>query len=182
MAYPTLAHAPTNYRVSQFGHSNRVKADKLQNGCSHCILNWYIVTNANMRIHSSCDAGAVTMSLTESDFNVVISMGHDMDGLKLTGSTGLDCWICDQSGMWAGRRDGMHSCICGFHEPSLMWLLPGQEVHCGIYNYPGTLSRASGGSLNVIGSDDAASSAVWGWTTAGTFNSVALYFSSLSRK
>ena len=153
-----------------------------QNKCRYCISNWYIVTNANLSIHSSGDTGAVTMSSLEFDFYMVISLGHDMQGLTLTGSKWLDCWICDHSGIGAGGTDRMRSCVWGFCARSFIWQLPGREVTCGICNFPGTLSRVSRGSLNGVGTDDAASSAVWSWTTAGTFNSVVPYFVSLSRK
>jgi len=171
-----------NYHVSQFGHWDQVKADTEQNRYRYFISNWYIATNANLHIHSSGDAGAVTMSLSESDFYMVISFGRDMQGLKLTGSTCLDCWIFDQSGIGAGGRDGTHLCVCGFCEPSLIWLLPGREVTCSICNFPGTLSRVCRGSLNVVSRDDALSSTIWGRTTATTFNSVVPYFLFLSCK
>jgi len=148
---------------------------------SYCISNWYIVTSENLLIHSSSDAVAVTISSLDSNFYMVFSLGRKMQGLKLTGSTGSDRWIRDKSGIVAGGREWMGSCVCGFWEPSLILLLPGREVTCGICNLLRTLWRVSRGSLNVVGTDDAAPSAVWGWTTAGTFDSVVPYFLSLSR-
>jgi len=98
-----------------------------------------------------------------------------MLGWILTRSSGCDCWIGDRSGIGAGGRDGKRSCVCGFHQPSLIWLISGPEVTCGICNLPGTLSRASIGTPHDVRADYAASSAVWGWTTTGTFNSVVPY-------
>jgi len=148
----------------------------------YCISNWYIVTNDNLPIHSSGDSGAVTTSWAETDFNMGISLGRNMQGFKFTGSTCLDCWIWDQSGNGVGGRDGMHSFVCSFCQPSLIWLLPGGEVTCGICNFPETLSRVSRGSLNVLATYDPASSAVWGWMTAGTSNSVVPHILTLWRK
>jgi len=168
MACPTLAHAKTNFHVSQFGHRNEIKADTSQNRYRYCISSWYIVTNANLAIHSSGYTKAVTISSSESNFHMVNSLGRDMQGLKLPGSRSFDDWFFDQSGIRAGGRDGMQLCICGCCEPSFIWCLRGREVTCGICNFPCTLSRVSIGTPNVISTDDAASSAVWGWTTAGT--------------
>jgi hypothetical protein len=39
---------------------------------------------------------------------------------------------------------------CGFPELSLIWLLPGREVHCGICNIPGPMWRHSISSPNVV--------------------------------
>jgi len=148
----------------------------------YCISNWYIVPNANLHIHSSGDAGAVTMSLLESDFYMVISLGCDMQGLKLSRLSCCDCWIGDQSGIRAGGRDRMRSCVHSFCEPSLIWLLPGPEVSWGVCNFPGTISRVSVGTPNVVGTDDAALSAIWSLTTDGTFNSVVPYYLFLFQK
>jgi len=55
------------------------------------------------------------MSSLEADIYMVISLAHDMQGLKLTGSRCYDFWVVDESGIGAGGRDGMGSCISGFH-------------------------------------------------------------------
>jgi len=85
-----------------------------------------------------------------------------MQGLELTGSTYYDYWIRDELGFGAGGWVRMRLSACGLREPSIIWLLPGQEVTCGICNFPGTLSRVSIGSPNVVGAHDAASSTIWG--------------------
>jgi len=110
------------------------------------------------------------MSSSESNLYIVIPLGCDIQGIKRTGSTCFDVWISDQSGIGAGMGDGMHSCVCGFHDPCLIWLLPGREVTCRICNFLGTLSKVSIGWPNAFGGDDTASSDVWRWTTTGTFN------------
>jgi len=43
-----------------------------------------------------------------------------MLGLKLTGSTSLDCLMCDRSGIGVGGTDGLLSCVGSFREPSLI--------------------------------------------------------------
>ena len=50
----------------------------------------------------------------------------------------------------------MHFCDFGFPEPTLIWQVPGQEVHCGIRDIPGTISRVSDYFPNVIGGGAAA--------------------------
>jgi len=147
------------YHVLQFGHWNQVKADTWQHRYRYYISNWYIVRNANLPIHSSGDARAVTMSSSESDFCMVISLARDRQWLKLKGSKSCDFWIGDKLGIGAGPWDGMRASVCGSHKPSLIWLLPGQEVTCGICNVSWTLSRVSIGSPNFVGTGDAAWSA-----------------------
>jgi len=98
------------------------------------------------------------MSSLESDFYMVNRFGLDMQGLKVTGSTCIDFWMCDESGFGAGGRDGLRSFVWGFYKPSLIWLLCGWEVACGMCNFPGTLSGVSIGSPNVVRADEAASS------------------------
>ena len=60
------------------------------------------------------------MSLSESEFYMVISFGHSTERLQLTGSRCCDFSVGDESGILAGRRDGMHLCVCGFREPNLI--------------------------------------------------------------
>jgi len=69
-------------------------------------------------------------------------------------------------------RDTMWWSAWGFSKPSLIWLLPARDVTCGICNCPGTISRAYICSPNVVGDGVAEVMSVWGFTTAGTFNSV----------
>jgi len=73
----------------------------------------------------------------------------------------------------------MHLWIWGLLEPNLIWLLPGRDVTCGICDFLGTLARVSIGYLHVISEDEATSSSVRSWTTAGNFNLDVLYFLSL---
>ena len=76
------------------------------------------MTDADFRIHSAGDAGAVTIFLPESDFYLVIGFGCDLHGFKLTCSTCWDCRMCDQLGIGMGGRDGTSSYVCGFCEHS----------------------------------------------------------------
>jgi len=94
-----------------------------------------------------------------------------MQGLKLPGSTGFAFWIGDESGPTVGASPAIPLFYCGFPEARPKWLLPGQEVLCGICNIPGTISTHSIGCLNDVGAGAASSSVIWGSTTAGTSNS-----------
>jgi hypothetical protein len=47
--------------------------------------------------------------------------------------------IGDESDSGPAEREAMRSGDLGFPEPTLRWLLPGQEVDCGIADIPGTL-------------------------------------------
>jgi len=71
---------------------------------------------------------------------------------------------------------------CGFPKPSLIWLIPGREVPCGICVIPGRMSRNYITSQNVVRAGAATSSSVCSWITAGTLNSYMPYVLSLSRK
>jgi len=55
-----------------------------------------------------------------------------MQGSKLTGLICLVRWIGEKSGIGAGARHGMHSCLCGFCKPSLIWPFPCREVSWSI--------------------------------------------------
>jgi len=77
------------------------------------------------------------MSSSEPSFYVVISLGRNIQGSKLTASRCFDSWVRDKSGIGEGRWDGMRLCQCGFCEPSLIWSLPCQEVPCSICKSPG---------------------------------------------
>jgi len=80
MVRTTLAHAQMNYHVSQFGHWNQDIADMEQNMNTNCFSHLYTVKNFNFPIYSSADPGAVTISLSHSDFYMVISLGGNMQG------------------------------------------------------------------------------------------------------
>jgi len=60
------------------------------------------------------------MSSSESEFYMVVSLGCDVPGLKLAGSTSFQIRIRDELFIGAGGRDGMGSSVCRFHEPSLL--------------------------------------------------------------
>jgi hypothetical protein len=107
--------------------------------------------------------------------------GGYMQGWKLTGTIGFTFRNVDESGSAAGSTLGMLDFDCGFTEPSLIWLLPGREVTCGLCDIPGTMSRLSNRSPNVAGGVARESSFVCGWMTAGTLISVVLYCLSHSR-
>jgi len=62
----------------------------------------------------------------------------------------------DESDSAPGGKEDMRSGDFGFPEPTQIWLLPGREVHCGIGDIPGTISRVSNSSPNVVGAGAAA--------------------------
>jgi len=64
--------------------------------------------------------------------------------------------VSDESDSAPGVKDDMHSGDFGFPEPTLIELLPGREVHCGIGDIPETISRVSNRSPNVVGEGAAA--------------------------
>jgi hypothetical protein len=102
-----------------------------------------------------------------------------MKGQKLTGSAGFAFSNGDESGSTAGSPLGTLDFDCGFTEPSLTLLLPGQEVPSDI---PDTMSRLSISSANIVAGCGRASSFVRGWTTARTLNSDVPYLLSRSPK
>ena len=76
----TLAHTLTYNPVSQFGHWSSEEADTLQNRFTNCLYSRYIVKNPDLAIYTCSDAGAVTMSPSESDSYMVMSYGRYMQG------------------------------------------------------------------------------------------------------
>jgi len=77
---------------------------------------------------------------------------------------------------------GMLNFECCIIKPSLISILPGREVPCGIYDIPGTMSRVAIRSLHVLGWTDRASWLVYGWTTDGGLNLYVPYVLSHSQK
>jgi len=77
-----------------------------------------------------------------------------MQGWQLSGAGVFDFPIVDESGTALGGRNGIPLCVWGFHEPSLIWLIPAWEVTCGICGFLGTLSRVSISSPNVVGANE----------------------------
>jgi len=94
--------------------------------------------------------------------------GGYWQGYQLTGWIGFAFSKGDVLHSPAGSTPGMLAFDCSFIEPSLIWLLPGQDFPHGICEIPGTMSRHSITSPNVVGAGAAASSSVWGRTPAGT--------------
>jgi len=174
MAHPTLAHAQTNYHVSQFGHWNQAQADMTNNRYMNYFSNRYIVKLYNLHIFSSSDKGAIAICSSKCDFCMVISLGLHMQGYKLMGWTGFDFFIRDESGAAIGRADAIYLCVWGFLESCLIRLLPGWEVTCGMCDFLGSVSWVSIGWLYVVGADDAAISSICSWMTPGTFNLINL--------
>jgi len=121
------------------------------------------------------------MSSSESDIYMVISR-RLYAGEKLTGWWGFGFSKCDLSHSAAGSRPDMLTFDCGFIDPSLIWLRLGREVPCGIGDIPGTISRHSIWSPNIVGLGAKASFSVSGWTTARTINSDVPYFLSPSQR
>jgi hypothetical protein len=72
-----------------------------------------------LAIYSSGNAGAVTMSLPESDFYNVISLGRLMQGYMVTDPKGFASSIGNKSATKSGMRDAMHWCAIFFldHSP-----------------------------------------------------------------
>jgi len=58
--------------------------------------------------------------------------------------------MSDESDSAPGAKEDMRSGDFGFPQPTLRWLLPGQEVHCGIGDIPGMRSRVCNSSPNVV--------------------------------
>ena len=105
-----------------------------------------------------------------------------MQWYKLTGSTGFAFSNGDVSCSVVGSKPHMLVFNCGITEPSLIRVLPGREVPCGIWDIPGTISRDLISSPNVVTAWAAASSSVCGWTMARTLNLDVPYLSFLTQK
>jgi len=90
--------------------------------------------------------------------------------------------MSDKLGSVAGARQDILMFDCSLPEPSLIWLLSGQEVSCGICNILGTMSKHSRRSQNFITASTAASSSVCSFRTTRTLTSDVLYFLSLPPK
>ena len=181
MACTTLAHTLKNSPVSWFGHWNAEKLTWKKVDTNFFYLR-YVIKNTYLAIYSSGDAGAVILSSSESDFYMVNCLGRYMLGEILAGCTGFTFSICDKSGMASGIRDNKWLSASGWSEPTLICLHPGWDVTCIMCDCPGTISRTCISSPNVVGDGVAAVMSVWGFTTAGTFNSVIPYSISLSQK
>ena len=97
-------------------------------------------------------------------------------------STGFEFWFCNELGAASAWRNAICLYYCGFSDPCLIWLLPGQEVPCSIHDCPGTISRLCKSSPHVVGDGVAAVISFWGLTTARTLNLAVPYFVSLSGK
>ena len=98
------------------------------------------------------------------------------------GSTSFEFSISDKLGSLLSGRDAMCLCHCGSPEPSLIGLLPGQEVPCGIGNIPETRPIVVIWSPTVVTTGAAVGFSFSGVMTARIINSAVLYFSSHSQK
>jgi len=58
----------------------------------------YNVKNINLTVHSSWEAEAITISVSESNHIIVISLGRDKQEWKCTYSTSFNCLNRDESG------------------------------------------------------------------------------------
>jgi len=108
------------------------------------------------------------------------SCGGYMQGWMLTSSTGCAFWVSHASISAVCARPDLVFFDRGITEPSRIWLPPHWEVPRGIRDIPGTMSRHSISSPNVVGAGAAASRCVHSSTTAGTLKSDLPYFVSLS--
>jgi len=149
---------------------------------TNCFYSRYVVKNTHFDIYSSGAARAVTMSLSESDFCMVIRLRHFTLAQMLTGWTGVALTLCDKSGTASGMGETMWLSAWRFSKPTLTWLVPCQDVTCGIWDCPGTISKTCISSPNVVGDGVAAVASVWVFRTAGTLSSVVPKSVSLSWK
>ena len=133
------------------------------------------------RVVADGDAGAVTITSSESDIHLGNGLSYNLQWSQLMGSTSIHILIVEQLAATSGRSDEMGLSLRGLLELNLMWLLTGRDVECDICDFPWTLLGVSIAVSTVITTDQAASSTVCGWTTAGTIYSVIEYFFSLSR-
>jgi len=141
--------------VSQFGHWNLEKADTYQTRYTNYFSLRY---DFKKPLYASADAGAVTMSSSGSDFYIVKIRGGYMQGYNLTSPTGFAFRMSGGSGSMAGTGQGEAVFDCGFPQPGLIRLLPGGEVPCCNCDMPGTMSKHSISSPNVVGAVATASS------------------------
>lgn len=119
MAHQTVAHALMNYQVLQFGRRNYENADMDPKGYLMRFSEREVIKCCNPHISSAGDAGAVTLSLSESNLYLVISKGDYIQGQKLTGLPDFDFLLGDGSLGMLGSRDTMHLCHCGLLKASL---------------------------------------------------------------
>jgi len=180
-ARTTLAHTLMNNPCWQFGYWNPETADTYRNRFTNFFQTRYVVTNTNLAVYISGDAGAITMSSSESDFDMVISLGPYMEGKTLMGWTGFAISICDPSGNALGAGGTIWLSAWGSAESSLIWLRAGWDIIRGICDCSGMISWACLSSPNMVVDGVLAVVSVWGFPTAGTWNSVILYFIRLSR-
>jgi len=149
-------------------------------------MNWfsprYSFKSNYFAIYDSGDARAVTISPSESDFNVVMNMGRYLHGWKHTGPRGFWFLFGDTLGTELGGTDAMPLSDCGFSDPTLIWQVHGWEDPFSICDCPGTITILFIWSPNVVGDGVAAVVSGCGLTTAGILNSAIPYFISLSQK
>jgi len=127
----------------------------------HYVSPRYEVIKSSAYIAFSTDAGAISMSSSESELYMDIRWGGYMHRLMFTGSTGFTGSKRDESGTAGGARLGILVFDCSFTKPSPVWLLPGRDVHCGICDIPGTIPWHSSSSPNGVGAGAAAVSSIW---------------------
>jgi len=141
----------------------------------------HVIKINNLAIYSSSEAGAFTISWSNSNLSIVISNGSYMQRSNLTGSIGIEFLTGDEWPTGLGARVTIPWYDCSSSEHSrIQWLL-GQEVPFGICHFPGTISRVCICSPNVFDDRVAAVVSLWRLTTAGTINSAPPYLLSLAR-
>jgi len=107
---------------------------------TNCFYSRYNNKNSYLVFDFSGDAGAVTISLSESEFYMVIRFEPYILWSKLTGWAGVAITLCNQLGTASGMRDTMILSAWRISEPSLIWLLPCGDVTRGIWDCPRTIS------------------------------------------
>jgi len=121
------------------------------------------------------------MSLSESEIYMVISwrLYAGIKAYRFNRHCFQQRWRIE---LCSGLKTG-HGCVRQrFHQTSLIWLILGRDVPCGIRDIPGTMWRPSRSSSIVVGTGVAASSSVCYWMTARTLNADLPYFLCHSRK
>jgi len=174
MAHTTLAHAQTSYQVWQFGHWNSETADTYQNRYMICFLIRYVVKNNHFVIKSWCNLGAVTISKSKSAVCFVISSGHNLQGWNSLGSTSFDLVMGNKFCTAWSRINAMHFGVNTFSEPSMIWLLHGQEVPSSISNCPLGMLIVCICSQNIVSGGAAATLSVSDSAIASSFKSAIL--------
>ena len=148
----------------------------------NCFSKRNIINHCNLAMSSPSNAGAITISLSESDFYMVNSLYRYALRSNLPSWTHCIFGIGDELGATSGRWDTMYVCDCSLPEPSVISLLSGRDVPYGIGNFPRMTASVWIKSESFRTAGAATTRFSCGITSAGTLNSVILYVIPLSWK